>query len=111
MQNAERMESTGANRNPADRVVRFIDPSSEYVYWRDNYTNRPYVNGGSSFSDYGPAYEYGIHSAATFSNRSFDEIEPDMAGDWDTVRGTSSLTWERARNASRDSWERVRQSR
>lgn len=92
-------------------VAESIDPTVEYAYWRDNYASRPYVSGGSSFDDFGPAYMYGINSAPKFSNRSFDEIEPDMARDWNTVRGTSSLSWDRAREASRDAWERVRQPR
>lgn len=92
-------------------VAESIDPTVEYAYWRDNFTGRPYVSSGSTFDDYGPAYVFGIHSASKFDDRSFDEIEPDMACDWDMVRGTSSLSWDRARDASRDSWERVRQPR
>ena len=89
-------------------VAESIDPTVEYAYWRDNYTNRPYVTAGSSFDDYGPAYQYGIQSATKYNDRSFDEIENDMARDWDTVKGSSTLAWDRARNASRDSWERAR---
>ncbi len=92
-------------------VAEAIDPTVEYVYWRDNYTNRPYVTSGSNFDDYGPAYLFGIHSSAKFGSQSFDEIEPELARYWDGARGTSSLAWERARDASRDSWERARQSR
>lgn len=92
-------------------VAEAIDPTVEYVYWRDNYTQRPYVTNGANFDDYGPAYLFGIHSSARFGNRSFDDIEPDLARDWDAARGTSSLAWEHAREASRDSWERMRQSR
>ena len=92
-------------------VAESIDPTVEYAYWRDNYTSRPYVSAGSSFDDYGPAYDYGVKSASKFSSRSFEEIENDMSRDWDSVRGTSSLSWDRARDASRDGWERVRQPR
>lgn len=92
-------------------VAESIDPTVEYAYWRDNYANRPYVGSGSNFDDYGPAYVFGIHSASKFGDRSFDDIEPDMAREWDTVRGSSNLSWDRARDASRDSWDRARQPR
>ena len=89
-------------------VAETMDPTVEYVYWRDNYASRPYVAHGANFDDYGPAYVFGIHSSAKFGDRSFDDIEPDMARDWDTVRGTSNLSWDHARDASRDAWDRAR---
>jgi len=92
-------------------VAEAMDPTVEYVYWRDHYTHRPYVSNGASFDDYGPAYLFGIHSSEKFGDRSFDDVEPELARYWDDARGSSSLAWERARNASRDAWERVRQSR
>lgn len=88
-------------------VAEAIDPSAEYAYWRDNYADRPYVESGAKFDDYGPAYVYGVDSSTKFGDRDFDDIEPDLARDWNRARGTSSLAWERARNASRDAWERV----
>lgn len=92
-------------------VAEAVDPTVEYGYWRDNFAQRPYVKDGANFDDYGPAYLYGMHSSAKFSDRNFDEIESDLASDWDGARGTSSLSWDRARDASRDSWERARQRR
>lgn len=89
-------------------VAEVMDPTVENAYWRDNFTDRPYVEGGAKFDDYGPAYGYGVDSSTKFGDRNFDDIEPDLARDWDAARGTSSLSWERARNASRDAWERVR---
>ena len=92
-------------------VAEVVDPTVEYGYWRDNFAHRPYVESGANFDDYGPAYLYGMHSSAKFADRTFDEIEPNLASDWHAARGTSSLAWDRARDASRDSWERARQRR
>ena len=92
-------------------VAEAMDPTVEYAYWRDNFTGRPYVESGARFEDYGPAYAFGVDSFTKFGDRDFDDIEPDLARDWDAARGTSSLEWERARAASRDSWARVRQPR
>ncbi len=91
-------------------VAEAIDPTVEYAYWRDNYSDRPYVERGAKFDDYGPAYVYGVESSSKFGDRDFDDIESDLSRDWDKARGTSSLSWERARQASRDAWDKVRRT-
>lgn len=91
-------------------VAEAMDPTAESTYWRANYADRPYVEDGAKFDDYGPAYVFGGGASTKFGDRDFDDIEPDMARDWETARGTSSLSWDRARKASRDAWDRVRRS-
>ena len=88
-------------------VAEQIDPTVEAAYWKDNYSSRPYVEQGSSFDDYGPAYGYGVDAYSRYPGRAFEDVEPNLSRDWDTVRGSSSLTWDRAKNASRDAWQRV----
>lgn len=89
-------------------VAEKIDPTVEYAYWRDNFTGRPYVESGSTFDDYGPAYRYGVDSSLKYDGRNFDDVESDLSRSWDSVKGTSALAWDRARNATRDSWDRIR---
>jgi hypothetical protein len=88
-------------------VAEKIDPTLEEAYWRENYTSRPYVTSGSTFDDYGPAYQYGVDNYSRYPGRSFDSIEADMSRDWQRSKGKSSLTWENAKHAARDSWQRV----
>lgn len=83
------------------------DPTVEDTYWRDNFKTRPYAEAGSSFEQYEPAYRYGVDSFGRYPGRSFEATESDLAGDWDRVRGGSSLTWDRARHATRDAWDRL----
>ena len=85
---------------------RKADPAVEEAYWRDNYSTRPYVAGGS-YDDYGPAYRYGADAYSRYPDRSFDEVEPELGRGWTGARGSSSLEWERAKHASRDAWHRV----
>ena len=94
---------TDDNRDAVSRDLGHDD-----TYWRENYTERPYVEGGS-FDDFGPAYAYGASSYHAHSGhgRSFNDVEGDMARDWDNVKGTSSLPWDRAKHAVRDAWERL----
>ena len=83
------------------------DPKVEDAYWRDNYASRPYVTGGASYDEYSPAYRYGVDSYNRYPDRSFDDVEPELARDWGTARGSSSLQWEHAKHATRDAWHRV----
>jgi len=86
-------------------VAEAIDPTAELAYWRENYASRDYVHPARAFEDYAPAYDYGVRSYR--AERSFDDLEPDLAGRWDSVRGNSDLEWNDARPAVRDAWERV----
>lgn len=85
------------------------DPVAEDVYWRDNYATRPYVT-GYSYSDYGPAYGYGVDAYSRYPNRSFDDIEAELAREWNNRRGASTLEWDRAKFAARDAWQRLSDS-
>ncbi len=87
-------------------VAEAVDPTVEETYWRENYTNRPYAK-SASFDDYGPAYQYGVHSYSKYEGRNFSDVETDLARDWETSRGNSKLDWNGARVASQDAWDRL----
>jgi hypothetical protein len=88
-------------------VAVAVDPTREDAYWRDHYSDRPYVERGSSYNDYGPAYGLGVDAFTRNPGRTFDEVEPEMSGEWTTSHSASSLNWERARHAARDAWNRI----
>jgi hypothetical protein len=88
-------------------IAEAIDPTREDAYWRDNYSTRPYVDRGSSYDDYGPAYGLGVDAAGRYPGRQFDEIESEMSQQWSDRNGGSSLRWDRARDAARDAWNRA----
>jgi hypothetical protein len=88
-------------------IAEGIDPTVEDAYWRDNYASREYVAAGRSYSDYGPAYGYGVSRYQR--DRSFEDLEPELADGWMGARGTSSLGWGEASYAARDAWDRVDQ--
>jgi hypothetical protein len=90
----------------ADRV----NPKAENDYWKDNYSSRSYVTPGSRYDDYGPAYRLGYERYPKYHGRSFDEVEPELQRDWDSMRGKSRLAWEDAKHATRDAFERARNS-
>ena len=88
-------------------VAEQIDPTAEDTYWRDNYASRPYVDRGSSYDDYGPAYGYGVNAYHQHAGRRFSEVESDLGEGWEKAKFGSKLSWEHAKHATRDAWERV----
>ena len=88
-------------------IAEAIDPTAEDAYWRDNYSSRPYVDSTATYDDYGPAYAYGVNSYSTYAGRDWDDVEPELSGRWNSMRGQSSLEWDRAKHATRDAWNRV----
>ena len=87
-----------------------IDPTAEDVYWRDNFTHRPYAGPNASFDDYGPAYGYGVAAYRRFPGRRFNDLDVDLSQDWAAARGPSRLEWAHAREAARDAWQRWAES-
>jgi hypothetical protein len=90
--------------------AKVIDPTREDDYWRNNYSDRPYVERGSSYDDFGPAYGLGVDGVGRYPGRTFDEAEPEMARAWSIGAGASRLRWDNARPAARDAWHRVKGS-
>jgi len=86
-------------------VAEAIDPTAEDAYWRENHASRDYVDAGRSYDDYGPAYRYGV--SRYDRDRSFEDMEPELAEGWMGARGDSTLAWGEASPAARDAWERV----
>ena len=77
-------------------VAEQIDPSVEEHHWRNEYPLSDYYDPMIGYDEVGPAYQYGWESRAEYGDRKWDEVEPDLAHEWATHRGTSSLDWGRA---------------
>ena len=88
-------------------IAEKIDPTVEEAYWRENFRGRPYVKEGSTYDDYGPAYRYGVDAYPKYYGKKFDDVEADLARDWQRAKGKSNLTWENAKYATKDSFQRL----
>lgn len=87
-------------------VAEQVNPTVEHDHWRERFADESYVEPGRSYDDYAPAYELGWSSRSNRSD-SFDALEPALASEWATRRGTSDLEWPQARPATRAAWERA----
>ena len=85
-------------------------PESEAEYWRANYADDPYVEGGRTWEDYRPAYELGWISYSAHGGE-FDAADRVLANDWEIRKGVSALSWDQARPASRAAWQRAHNAR
>lgn len=84
-----------------------INPVAEHEFWRLEFKNRPYFTAGTPYEQYGPAYQYGWVSYASNLGKTFLEIEPQLARDWEKRRGQSKLSWIHSREAAHDAWLRM----
>jgi len=92
-------------------VGEWIDPTAEEAYWRDNYSSQPYIEKGSSFDRYAPAYRYGLTSSERYQGKAFSDVETDVSTGWTGARGTSDLEWAKARPAVQDAYDRTNKLR
>jgi len=84
-----------------------LDWTTEEDYWRQNYSNRPYVGSNRDFSVWSPGYRYGYESANRYHGRKWDEVESDLRTGWDRYEHRGSSAWEQMKHAVRDAWDRV----
>jgi hypothetical protein len=83
------------------------DFTAEETYWRETYQREPYYTKETNYEDYAPAYRVGWEGVSRYSGKGFDDVEPDLRRDYESVRGKSRLTWEKAKSAARAAWHRV----
>jgi|GEM_PF-2662424 len=89
-------------------VAESVNPTREDLYWRSNYSDRPYIDRTKNYEDYGPAYGFAVNRYSENADRRFEDVETDLSRDWPSSRGQSTLEWSDARPAARDAWERLR---
>jgi hypothetical protein len=88
-------------------VGEWLDPTAEEAFWQDNFSSRPYVDEGSTFDRYAPAYRYGWTASERHQGRAWSDVEADVSSGWASARGTSDLDWDRARPAVQDAYDRI----
>src|SRR6478672_1773131 len=58
-------------------IAEKIDPTVEDAYWRQNYSQRRYVEKTESYDAYQPAYRLGYESRAKYPGKRYEEVEAD----------------------------------
>lgn len=87
-------------------VAEHYDPT-QLDHWRDNHSKQPYYTVGKEYDAYEPAYRLGSQERGLYANKSFDDVEPHLANDYEKMRGESHVGWDEAKHATRAAWDRV----
>lgn len=78
-------------------------------YWRERFADEPYYCDGERFEDYEPAYHTGHQARIRNVNQAYEQVEAELHRDWDSTKGSQTLSWSKARHAVRRAWERAGQ--
>ncbi|MFX6652882.1 hypothetical protein ABTG83_20420, partial [Acinetobacter baumannii] len=74
-----------------DAIAEKINPTDYEDHFRNNFRSAAYYRSGYEWDDYAPAYRYGYDTYGRYRGRSFDEVDDQLATEWDRARGTSRL--------------------
>lgn len=90
-----------------------VNPTEEDTYWQDNYASRPYVEPDTSYDAYQPGYRTGYEGYNRYADtdKTFDEIEPELQSHYEQNYGSSGMPWEKAKNAARDAYLKLYEER
>jgi hypothetical protein len=83
------------------------DPAKEEAYWREQHAKQPYADKNRSYEEYAPAYRTGAEAAGKHAGKKFEEIEDDIALDYEKARPEEALPWDHARPAVKAAWDKL----
>jgi hypothetical protein len=83
------------------------DLTKEEEYWREHHGEQPYAKKELTFEHYAPAYRTGAEAVHKYPGKSFEEIEDDVALDYQRHRVGAALPWDHARHAVHAAWAKL----
>lgn len=86
-------------------IAEALDPTEVDDYWVTRYQGESYHDPEMSFDDYRPGYRLGADARRRYKDRSFEDVEQELAHEYEAARGQSRLPWDRARDAARAAWD------
>jgi hypothetical protein len=85
------------------------DLKKEEAYWRERHPKQPYADKKLSYEHYAPAYQTGYEGFHKYPGKKYEEIEDDLALDYERNKAGAALPWDHARHAVRAAWAKVSQ--
>ncbi|AFY74515.1 hypothetical protein Syn7502_02544 [Synechococcus sp. PCC 7502] len=85
-----------------------INPTFEENRWDEVYNSRSYVEAGTTYDDYEPAYRIGYDGYERYgrSGQSYNEVESSLQRDYE-ANHNGNLSWEKAKHGVRDAWDKA----
>jgi len=82
---------------------------SEEKYWREHHGKHQFAKSEYSYEDYAPAYRTGYEGFHKYPGKAYEEIEDELALDYERNKAGSALPWDHARHAVQAAWAKVSQ--
>jgi hypothetical protein len=83
------------------------ESTTEEAYWREQHAKQPYADKDYGYEHYEVAYRTGIRAAQEHTGRQFEDIENDLALDYEKNKAGTALPWDRARPAVKAAWDKL----
>jgi hypothetical protein len=80
---------------------------NEAEYWREQHAKQPYADKGKAFEHYERAYRTGYEGATKHAGKSFEDMETDVALEYEKGRPDDALPWDHVRPAVKAAWDRI----
>lgn len=92
----------------AHGVAEAMNPTTEAEkYWREHHEKQAFVKPGYKYEDYAAAYRTGYEGFHNYPGKPYEEIESDLALDYERNKAGSALPWDHARHAVRAAWAKL----
>lgn len=76
-------------------------------HWQKQFSKEPYFESGRKFEDYEPAYKLGADARQKHDGKRFEQAEPEIKQQWESLKTNAHIGWEKAKLAARASWDRA----
>ena len=83
------------------------DPTQEEAYWREYHAEQPYADQNRPYEHYAYAYRIGAEAALKYPGKTFEEIEDEVALNYERARPGEALPWDHARPAIQAAWDKL----
>lgn len=87
-----------------NRMAVAADPDDDVGHFEEIYASMPYYVDGMKWTDYEPAYRFGLETYRTRGGQDFSAASPALGARWLQVRGASRLTWGQAQAPVEHAW-------
>jgi hypothetical protein len=81
--------------------------SKEEAYWREQHEKQPFVKPGQTYEHFAAAYRTGYEGFDKYPGKAYEEIEDDLALNYEKHRPGSALPWDTVRPAVKAAWDRL----
>lgn len=75
-------------------VAEAVNPTVEDAFWRENHGSQEWAREGSTYDEYAPAYRTGYEGVMKYAGRDYEQVETDLALDYQKHDPNTALPWE-----------------